>query len=135
MEMTITHQSGGVDILHLKGTLDGSNYRELIQEAQTLYAGGLRKLILDLGQLTFMSSAGISALHRMALIFRGDQGKAAEEGWASYRAMGNGRENGVQQFVKLLNPNERVIHSLELIGFTSFFEIYTDQAQAVASFQ
>ena len=136
MEMNITQKPGAVAILHLKGTLDGSNYQSLITEAQKLYDSGVRNIILDLSQLTFMSSAGISALHRVALIFRGEkQAALEEEGWASYRAISRERDSGLQKHVKLLSPVERVQNSLELVGFTTFFEIHTDADMAVASFQ
>jgi anti-anti-sigma regulatory factor len=135
MEMTVTQKPGAVAVLHLKGALDGSNYRELIDEAQKLYDSGLRDLVLDLGELTFMSSAGISALHRTALIFRGEKQTEMEEGWASYHAISRDKENGMQKHVKLLNPTERVQHALEIVGFTTLFEIHTDAEMAVASFR
>ena len=134
MEMTVTQKTGAVAVLHLKGTLDGSNYRDLIDEAQKLYDSGLRDLVLDLGELTFMSSAGISGVYRTALIFRGEKQKEMEEGWASYHAISREKESGMQKHVKLLNPTERVQHSLELVGFTTLFEIHTDAELAVASF-
>jgi anti-anti-sigma regulatory factor len=135
MEMTITQKPGAVVLLHLKGVLDGTSYRDLIKEAQKLYDGGARDLVLDLGGLTFMSSAGISGLHRVALIFRGEKQADMEEGWGAYRAIGRERESGgYQRHVKLLNPPERVQHALELVGFASFFEVHTDAEVAVASF-
>ena len=135
MEMSVTQKPGATALLHLKGTLDGSNYQSLINEAQKLYDSGVRNIVLDLSQLTFMSSAGISALHRVALIFRGEKLAEMEEGWASYRAISRDRDSGVQKHVKLLNPAERVQHALELVGFTTFFEVHTDADAAVASFQ
>jgi anti-anti-sigma factor len=60
-----------VTILHLDGILDGANYESLIDETQKVYAAGARDLILDLSKLTFISSAGLGALHRVALLFQG----------------------------------------------------------------
>ena len=134
MEMTITQKPGAVVLLHLKGVLDGTSYRDLISEGQKLYDGGARDLVLDLSQLTFMSSAGISALHRVALIFRGEKHAEMEEGWGAYHAISRDRGSGLQHHVKLLNPPERVQHALELVGFASFFEVYTDAESAIASF-
>ena len=79
-----------------------------------------------------MSSAGISAIHRVALLFRGEKLAEANEGWASYHAIS--RDSGQQKHVKLCNPTEKVRHSLELVGFSVLFEIHTDLEQAVASF-
>lgn len=134
MEMTITQKPGAVAVLHLQGKLDGSNYRELIDEAQKLYDSGMRDIIIDLSQLTFMSSAGISALHRMALIFRGEKQAEMDEGWASYRAISRDRDSGYHKHVKLLNPTERVHNALETVGFTTLFEIHKDADLAAASF-
>lgn len=134
MEMTTTEKPGAVAILHLKGALDGSNYRDLINEAQKLYDGGVRDLVLDLSELTFMSSAGISGVYRTALIFRGGKQTEMEEGWASYHAISREKESGMQKHVKLLNPTERVQHALEIVGFTTLFEIHTDAELAIASF-
>jgi anti-anti-sigma regulatory factor len=132
--MTITQKPGAVAVLYLKGKLDGSNYQELIEVSQKLYNAGLRDIVLDLGQLTFLSSAGISALHRVALIFRGEKQTEMEEGWASYHAISRDKESGMQKHVKLLNPTERVQHALDLVGFTTLFEIHSDADMAVASF-
>jgi anti-anti-sigma regulatory factor len=136
MEITITQDQGSVQIMHLQGKLDGSNYQSLIEAARKLFDAGARNVILDLSQLTYISSAGISALHRVALLFRG-QNKAAqeEEGWASYHAIANDRGEGVQKHVKLLSPPENIHHSLEIVGFDTFFEIYNNLDTAVASFQ
>jgi len=134
MEITITREATTIAVLHLEGELDGSNYKQLINNAQNLYNTGVRDIVLDLGQLTFMSSAGISALHRVALIFRGSKQSDLEEGWASYRAINRDRDNGVQEHVKLLNPSKRVLHALGIVGFTTLFEIHTDMDTALASF-
>lgn len=135
MEITLTPKSAAMSIMHLKGALDGSNYRDLIDEAQKLYDSGVRDLILDLSQLTFISSAGISALYRVALIFRGEKQTEMEEGWASYHAISREREASKQKHVKLAGPVEKVYHSLDLVGFTTFFEIYPSLDVATTSFQ
>jgi anti-anti-sigma regulatory factor len=135
MEITLTQKTAAMAIMHLKGALDGSNYRDLIDEAQKLYDSGVRDLILELSQLTFISSAGISALYRVALIFRGEKQAEMEEGWASYHAISRERESTLQKHVKLASPIEKVQHSLDLVGFTSFFEIHPDVEAAVASLQ
>jgi anti-anti-sigma regulatory factor len=42
--------------------------------------------------------------------------------------------SAVSQMVKLLNPQPRVSRTLEMSGMNTFFEIYTDEATALASF-
>ena len=58
-------------ILELDGKLDGSNYMQLVDEAARIYLNGARNLLIDLSKLTFLSSAGLAAIHKTALIFRG----------------------------------------------------------------
>jgi anti-anti-sigma factor len=137
IEMTVMQDQDTipVTILQVQGKLDGSNYEALIAEAQTLYNAGTRDLLLDLSTLTFLSSAGLSALHRVALLFQGRKSADLEEGWNSFHAIDRDRGSGAQQHVKLLNPTPEVKKVLELVGFTNFFEIHTELYAAVASFK
>jgi len=124
-----------VTILRLQGDLDGSNYRDVIARAQVLYQVGSRDLLLDLSGVPYTSSAGLVALHNIALLFQGGAAPDPEaEGWRAIRAVGEAAGAGVQQHVKLLNPQARVLGVLQQVGMDSFFEIHSDQAAAVASF-
>jgi anti-anti-sigma factor len=141
MKITITktEKPAPVTILHLNGVLDGSNYETLIEEANKLYAAGVRDVILELSELTFISSAGLGALHRMALLFgakkRSEQDETwAAYRWAAYRAIDRDHSNNSQQHVKLVSPSKEVLGVLDMIGFSSLFEIYPDLKQATASF-
>lgn len=137
IEMTVKQDEGivPVTILSVEGKLDGSNYETLLAEAQKLYEGGTRDLVLDLGKLTYLSSAGISALHRVALLFAGRKKTEFEEGWNAFHAIERDRDGGVQKHVKLLNPTREVEKVLRMVGFSAFFEIHVELQTAVASFQ
>jgi anti-anti-sigma regulatory factor len=134
---TITFQKQGrvlVTVLQLFGKLDGSNYMQLVETAKNIYLNGVRDLLIDLSGLTFLSSAGIAAIHKTALMFRGMPMAEEESGWASYHAIDRDRGTGVQQHVKLLCPENEVANILDISGFNSLFEIHTDLEKAVASF-
>jgi anti-anti-sigma factor len=122
-------------IMQLQGALDGSSYEKFVTEAQNLYDAGTRNLILDMSELTFLSSAGLAGLHRIARIYRGEDRSIMEEGWAAIHAMGKERDSGFQNHVKLLNPSEKILDVLDTVGFKTFFEIYADIHPAMASFQ
>ena len=123
-----------VAIIKLDGQLDGQNYQELITKAQELYTAGARDFLLDLSDLTYISSAGLVALHSVALLARGEAVPNPEGGWATYRSMGRSSEAGVQKHVKLFNPRSEVNSVLDMVGFGSIFEIFTDLDQAINSF-
>jgi len=137
MEMIVSQNpdTPGITVLYLRGALDGNSYQNFIDETEKLYQAGARNLILDMSELTFLSSAGLSGLHRAARIYRGDDPSTFEEGWAAIHAMGKEREAGFQKQIKLLNPNEKILDVLDTVGFKAFFEIYTDLQPALASFQ
>ncbi|HMV29163.1 MAG TPA: hypothetical protein PKE23_07225, partial [Anaerolineales bacterium] len=57
-----------------------------------------------------------------------------DHGWAALKSVNKSRESGVQQHVKLLNPREEVINVLDMVGFSSFFEVFKDKQKALESF-
>ena len=136
MDISISRMQGNVlvTVLKLAGQLDGQNYQDLIAKAQELYNAGARDFILDLSDLTYISSAGLVALHSVALLAKGEELPDTEHGWSAYRSIGKASTAGVQTHLKLLKPREEVRNVLEMVGFSNVFEIYNDLDEAVKSF-
>lgn len=135
MEINVSQEKGKVPIsvVSIKGDLDASSYLELVNTAQKLYNAGVRYLILNLGDLAFISSAGLASLHIVTKMFRGEEADP-EDGWGTYKEIDREREKGLQKNVKLLNPSPDVDKVLDTVGFKQFFEVYTDLKEAVQSF-
>jgi anti-anti-sigma regulatory factor len=125
-----------VTIAHLTGELDASSYKSLIDKADELYAGGTRDLLLDLSQLTFMSSTGLVALHSTALVMRGEKLPDGESGWDTFHAIARDVEAGSapEEHLKILSPQTRVKKTLEISGFSQIISIFEDQDEALASY-
>ena len=136
MNISISQAQGNVPVtvIKLDGQLDGQNFQELISKAQELHSAGARDFLLDLSDLMYISSAGLVALHSVALLARGEEVPDMEGGWSAYRSMGRTSEAGVQKHVKLLNPRSEIMGVLDMVGFSSVFEIYTDREEAINSF-
>ena len=136
MNISVSQAAGRVPVtvLKLDGQLDGQNFQDLITKAQELYSAGTRDFLLDLSDLTYISSAGLVALHSIALLARGEQLPDLEGGWSAYRSMGRSSEAGIQPHVKLLNPRSEIMGVLDMVGFSHVFEIFTDHEEAVNSF-
>jgi anti-anti-sigma regulatory factor len=136
MDISVSKMQGTVPVtvIKLDGQLDGQNYQDLITKAQDLYKEGARDFLIDLSGLTYISSAGLVALHSVALMSKGEELPDTEQGWAAYRSIGRTSAAGVQTHVKLLNPREEVRSVLDMVGFTNVFEIFTDINEAVKSF-
>lgn len=136
MNISSTTETGRVDVtvLRAEGQLDGQSYQNLIAKARELFDAGARDFVLDLTDLTYISSAGLVALHSIALMLKGEEMPDTEHGWSAYRSMGRGSEAGMQAHIKLLNPRDEVRSVLEMVGFDRLFEIFTDRNEAVKSF-
>ena len=136
MNITFSKAVGKVDVtvLHLEGELDGQSYQNLIDKAKNIYKAGARYFLLDMTDLTYISSAGLAALHAVALLARGEPVPDSESGWSTLRSMGGRGAAGKSENVKFLNPREEILNTLEMVGFTNIFEIHNDFDQAVQSF-
>ena len=136
MHLTVDQAQGRVPvtILGIHGTLDASNYEDVIAQAKGFYDAGTRYLLVDMSDMTFMSSSGLVALHSIVLLMRGEQLPDPEMGWQAFHSIGHDRDTGVQEHVKLLNPQPKVKQTLQMTGMDEFFEIHTDLQAAIASF-
>lgn len=121
-----------VTIIRLDGQLDGQSYMQLIDEARDLFKDGARDFLIDMSDLTYISSAGLVALHSVALLTNGEQLPDTDAGWSAYRSVKNTAT--VQTHIKLLNPREDVKSVLDMVGFGRVFSIFTDFDEAVKSF-
>lgn len=123
-----------VTILRPEGRLDGQNYQELISKAAELYEAGARHILLDLTDVTYISSAGIVALHTIALMLRGEPLPNLDNGWNAIKASGRVAEEGRQEHLKLLRPAPEITNVLEMTGFSAYLEAFQDQETAIQAF-
>ena len=136
MQITVSTQQGNVPVTVVQphGDVDASNFNELIDKVQSLHKDGAQDFLIDLSDVSYMSSAGLVALHSISIMLRGEKPADPESGWAALKAMDRSRERGMQKHVKLLNPQQYVADTFDKAGFTQFFEVHTDLQKAVASF-
>jgi len=106
-----------VTVMHLIGHIGGHNYQQIQARAEKAYEDGARDLILDLTQVTFMSSAGVRAMHAIYTMLEGSTPAQPKS-----------------NHLKLLNPPDDIRRLIKTIGFSDLFDIYTDLEEAVASF-
>jgi anti-anti-sigma factor len=107
-----------VTVLKVKGDIDASTYKVLQDKATEVIDAGAANVLLDLGEVAYMGSAGFRAIHAIANMLNTED----EEGMYMSR------------HVKLLNPRGEVARVIKVLGFDSFLEIHADRAAAIASF-
>lgn len=135
MELTVSQQQGRVAVVVVQphGDVDASNYTDLVKKVEELFKGGSKDFLIDLSDVPFMSSAGLVALHSIAMLLRGDKPVDHQSGWGALKAMDRVRDGGMQKHVKLLSPQQYVAETFDKAGFTQFFEVYSDLKKAVDS--
>jgi len=136
MNISVSQEQGKVPVtvIKLEGQLDGQTYQDLIAKAREVYESGARDFVIDLSGLTYVSSAGLVALHTVALLARGEALPDTDAGWSAIRSVGGASRSGMQEHVKLANPREEIMSVLDMVGFSNAFEIFNDLDEAVKSF-
>lgn len=110
--------SVSVTVLKIEGDIDASTFKELQNKASEVIEAGASNILLDMGLVNYMGSAGFRAIHAIANLLNTEQ----KEGM--YKS----------EHVKLLNPRGEVARVIKTLGFDSFLEIYEDRNEAIASF-
>ena len=123
-----------VTVLRPHGRIDGSNYESLVNKTKQLSDDGTRHVLIDLGDVNFLSSAGLVALHRMVLLMQGEKISEEQSGWDALASIDRDASNRPQPYIKLLNPQPKVAGTLQMAGMDRFFMIFTDEKTALASF-
>jgi anti-anti-sigma regulatory factor len=136
MDIIVSKEKGreAVSVIKVVGQLDGQTYQQLIDVAREEFAAGSKNFLLDLSELTYISSAGLVSFHTLALILQGAALPNSEEGWNTLKSMDRTRESGKQKNIKLLNPQDQVTSVLEMVGFSALFDVFTDKQKAIDSF-
>lgn len=124
-----------VTILTLNGELDASSFEGVIETIRVIYDSGGRHLLLDLTDLTFISSSGLVALHAALRLMRGETPPDLESGWAALRAVGEEADAGAAGTnVRLCGTREAVQKVLDRTGLGGLFPSHPDRASAIAAF-
>lgn len=123
-----------VAIMKLKGDINASNFMAIVNKARELYNNPARSLILDLSDVTSVSTTGVVALHKIALVYSGVPQEMDTEAATKDMRPDFTHSASARKFVKLLNPQPDVDKALEKAGMKLFFKIYTDLEKAIESF-
>ncbi len=111
MKLT-TREVGGVTIVNLSGKITlGEGGLTLREEVRKLLAAGSKKIVLNLGEVSYIDSSGLGELV------------------SAYTAVKNAGGE-----LKLLNLTSKVRDLLVITKLVTVFDVKDDEAAAVASF-
>ena len=111
MEITV-QEFKHCDLIAIKGRVDSTTAPQLAQALEAANDGGKYKLVVDMKDLEYMSSAGFRAL------------LAAQRNSKRYN----------RGEVVLVSVPDRIREALELAGFTELFKTFDDPITAVGHF-
>ncbi len=128
MDITSWRETGAVPvtILQLKGDLVGEE--PLTARARAAFADGARNVVLDLGDVPYISSAGLRAIHTIYMMLR--HADAGEKPTAEGIASGSYKS----PHLKLVNPSKNALKALSTAGYDMFLDIHDSISTAMASF-
>ncbi len=108
-----------VTVLRLEGDIDAATHKILEEKAAEVIEAGATNILLDLGGVPYMGSAGFRAIHSISNML--DSGESA---------------SGVRKsdHLKLLNPTDDVSRVIKTLGFDVYLDIYQDRNEAINSF-
>ena len=100
-----------VSVVSVTGRIDSATAREFESDLNDLTSKGKNNIVLDLGEVDFISSAGLRVLVTTRKAVRSAGGNLV-----------------------LANPSQRVKETLEIAGLDVLFDEFEDREAAVASF-
>ena len=132
MEITVKQEQARkvVTILHVKGEINSTTHQQFEDKAREVYEAGARNILVDLAEVSYLSSAGIRALNQMLIMLRTD---APEE---SDAAMSQAVRSGtwVSPHLKVVNASSSVKEVLKIAGMDMLIDVYDDMKKAVEAF-
>ena len=128
MNITVTVQQARepVAVMRLQGDLDASNFVQVVDKAREIYQNPARNLIIDLSEVPNITSTGLAAIHKVALLYSGVSEEKAHPDLT--------HSSNARKFVKLLSPQPAVDKALETAGMKLFFKVFHDLESALKSF-
>lgn len=119
-----------VTVLRLKGALDSASAGYFTEEARKAIERGTTNILLDFGEVPFMSSVGIRCLS--AVYDWLHPIKSAEDQRLVAKGIRDGNYHAPH--LKLLNPNAKVQSVIHLVALDRYLQIFTDEESALAAF-
>ena len=132
MDVTITQEQGSVPVtvVHVDGKTDSASADEFEKKVMDVIEAGARYLVLDLGKVPYMSSAGLRVLQQVFDKLRSLS--SDESNKEMYRQINDGSFKSPN--LKLINPTKEVMEVLKMSGFDMLISVEKDLKSAVASF-
>jgi len=128
MNITVNIQQARepIAVMRLQGDIDASNFVQVVDKAREIYQNPARNLVLDLSEVSSISTTGLVAIHKIALLYSGVPEEQAHPDLT--------HSSTARKHVKLLSPQPAVDEALTTAGLKLFFKVFHDLESALNSF-
>jgi len=117
-----------ITILQVDGRINLGNTIALEQAAQEAYERGARDFLLDLNNVTSLTSAGLRSIHWIyTLVSQPPRGETPAQGAPA-------GQKTKSPHIKLFTTSPHVLKVLNVAGFDLYIDTYQDQNEAIAAF-
>jgi anti-anti-sigma regulatory factor len=128
LSITASQVQGDISaaILHLNGQLDGSTEPQLLAHARQIREDGGQYMLLDLSNVSMLSSAGLRAIQAIFRLFTppSDVELMHQHNGEPYKS----------PYLKLVCPNPQIYYILNITGFVQNLLVFNNMDDAVKSF-
>jgi len=120
LNIMVGHAQGKVPvtILRAEGDIDAATHKVLQDKASEVIKAGSKHILLDLGGVNYMGSAGFRAIHAISNMLSDEKSSGLTK----------------SAYLKLLKPTDAVARVIKTLGFDVYLDIYQDRDEAVNSF-
>jgi anti-anti-sigma factor len=127
---SVAQNKPSVTILAVQGEINAQTSSEFEAAAQQAIESGAANLVLDLTQVTYVSTAGLRSIQAIFNLLHARDLETDSE------AMRKGLRDGSfkSKHLVLVNPSSGVAKVLRITGFDMFIESYRNVSAALAAF-
>jgi len=120
LNIMVGHEQGNVPVtvLRVEGDIDAATHKDLQDKAAEVIEKGATHILLDLGGVDYMGSAGFRAIHAVSNMLSDEESSGLSK----------------SPYLKLLNPTDAVARVIKTLGFDVYLDIYQDRSEAVNAF-
>jgi anti-anti-sigma factor len=132
MDIKVRTETGKVPVtvVHVDGNIDSATYQAFQSEVEGLIKNGARHVLVDLTHVSFVSSAGLRALHIIFNQLRAVNNDIDDDELRKGISAGTYKS----PHLKLLNPSKDSKATLQMAGFDMYIESHDNLQTAIASF-
>ncbi len=128
MDITVWYEQARVPVTVLRVKGDLRSGEELEAKAREAVAQGTRDILIDLGGVPYIASAGLRAFHAIyRLLTPAESDEAVKKGIAA--------GTYYSPHLKLLSPSKTALEVIKMTGYDMFLEIHYNFQGAINSFQ